>query len=81
VADTVIEAVHVHGNDTLIVIRPVDAQLGTTLTKKSNPDRQREPITIRVSFPCTCTASITVPITFTSTHTAVHAPVSVVCRR
>jgi hypothetical protein len=81
-ADTVMVAVHVHGNHTVIVIRPVDgssAPLVTVLMKGSTRDRQREPITITVSFPCTCTATITVSTT--STDRAVNVFPNAVCRR
>jgi hypothetical protein len=39
-----------------------------------DPDRQGEPITPTVSFPCTCTARITGPITSTATAPFRHSP-------
>src|SRR5450432_4284174 len=63
VIEPVIVAVHVNGNDTVIVIDPVDVD--SSASKPS--DAIAGPITSTVSFPFTCTA--TGPITSTSTST------------
>ena len=60
VIETVIVAVHAHGNDTVEVIATVDERHRSGSTGR---------ITIRVGFTFTCTATVTGPITSTSTPT------------
>jgi hypothetical protein len=63
VIETVIVDVHVNGNDTVVVIRPVDGVSQESSTTAS--------ITATVGFTFTCMATITGPITITPTSTTV----------
>ena len=69
----VIVAVHVNGNDTVIVIQPVDDRFTDPLRRpprlSPQPARQWGTITSTVSFPFTCTSKITGTITSSSTST------------